>query len=71
MFTLKTLVISVGFVIAAVVVLFLTLRLMGIDPRNVLPDDINEPDTPEHQVENEPACKVLSNRQVSEEKPAE
>ena len=39
MFTLKTLILTFVFVVTAVVVLFLTLRFMGIDPRGVLQDD--------------------------------
>lgn len=69
MFTLKILILTFVIVVTAVVVLFLTLRFMGIDPRNVLPeDDKQEPAkaVPEHQAENEPACMVLSNRQISE-----
>ena len=76
MFTLKTLILTFVFVVTAVVVLFLTLRFMGIDPRGVLQDDdkkepVKAKAAPEHQVENEPACALLSNRQVSEKKAAE
>jgi hypothetical protein len=74
MFTLKTLILTLVCIVTAVVVLFLTLRFMGIDPRDVLPDDDRKEPVkaiPEHQVENEPACTLLNNRQISEKKPAE
>ena len=76
MFTLKTLILTFVFVVTAVVVLFLTLRFLGIDPRGVLPDDdkkepVKAKTVPEHPVEIEPVCTLLSNRQVSEKKAAE